>query len=65
LIDGVERSTDYFTPLLLLILYMPSFSFTNYYFGILVAYLSISISFLVYTIFSTLKIYWVWLNLRT
>ena len=65
LIDGVERSTDYFTPLLLLILYMPSFSYTNYYFWILVAYLSISIAFLIYTIFSTLKIYWVWLNLRT
>lgn len=65
LIDGKERSADYFTPVMLLILYMPSFSFTNYYFWILVAYLFISIAFLVYTIFSVLKVYWVWLNLRT
>ncbi len=65
LIDGVERATDYVTPVLLLILYIPTFAFINAIFWILVAYLSLSIAIVIFKTFSVLKIYWVWLNART
>jgi ethanolaminephosphotransferase len=64
LIDGVERSTDYITPLLLLMLYLPAFPYTGYMFGIITTYLSINIGILIIKTFSVLKVYWVWLNLR-
>lgn len=62
LIDGVERNADYLTPLLLLMLTIPFFSFTNYTFLLLITYLSISIGIVIFKTFSVLKIYWVWLN---
>ena len=65
LIDGVERNTDLLTPLLLLLLYIPGFAYAPYLFGILTAYLLINIAVLIFKTFSVLKIYWVWLNLRT
>jgi phosphatidylglycerophosphate synthase len=65
LIDGVERTTDLLTPLLLLLLYIPGFAYAPYLFGILTTYLLISIAVLIFKTFSVLKIYWVWLNLRT
>jgi len=65
LIDGVERNTDLLTPLLLLLLYIPGFAYAPYLFGILTTYLLISIAVLIFKTFSILKIYWVWLNLRT
>lgn len=65
LIDGVERSPDFITPLLLLLLYIPAFTYATFLFGILIAYLSISIAILIFKTFSVLKVYWVWLNLRT
>ena len=65
LIDGVERNTDLLTPALLLLLYIPGFAYAPYMFGILTAYLLISIAVLIFKTFSVLKIYWVWLNLRT
>ncbi|HEX6223839.1 MAG TPA: CDP-alcohol phosphatidyltransferase family protein [Chryseolinea sp.] len=65
LIDGVERTTDLVTPLLMLVLYIPSFIYKDYLFNVVVAYLSISIAVLIFRTFSVLKIYWVWLNLRT
>jgi phosphatidylglycerophosphate synthase len=65
LIDGNERSTDYLTPIVLLALYIPAFPYTHYVFGILTTYLSINIAILIFKTFSVLKVYWVWLNLRT
>jgi len=65
LIDGVERTTDYVTPVLLLLLYIPAFTYANYLFGVVTIYLLINIAILIFKTFSVLKIYWVWLNLRT
>jgi len=65
LIDGVERTTDYVTPVLLLLLYIPAFTYADYLFELVTAYLLISIAILIFRTFSVLKIYWVWLNLRT
>lgn len=65
LIDGIERNTDLLTPLLLLFLYVLGFAYAPYLFGILTAYLLVSIAVLIFKTFSVLKIYWVWLNLRT
>lgn len=65
LIDGVERSTDYITPLLLLLYYIPGLPYATNLFEIITTYLLISIAILIVKTFSVLKIYWVWLNLRT
>lgn len=65
LIDGVERTPDYLTPLVLLLLYLPGFTYADYLSGILTAYLSVNIAILIFKTFSVLKMYWVWLNLRT
>ena len=65
LIDGVEHSPDFVTPLLLLLLNISDFNYAEYLFGILIAYLSIKIAVLIFKTFSVLKVYWVWLNLRT
>lgn len=65
LIDGVERNTDVLTPALLLLLYIPGFTYSEYLFGVVTVYLLISIAILVFKTFSVLKIYWVWSNLRT
>ena len=65
LIDGIERSTDYITPFLLLLFYIPAFPYTANLFGIITTYLVICIAILIFKTFSVLKIYWVWLNLRT
>ena len=65
LIDGMERMTDFVTPFLLLLLYIPAFTYADYLFGVLTAYLLINIAVLIFKTFSVLKIYWVWLNLRT
>ena len=65
LIDGVERSTDVLTPVLLLLLYIPGFTYAGYLFGVVTVYLLISIAILIFKTFSVLKIYWVWSNLRT
>jgi phosphatidylglycerophosphate synthase len=67
LIDGVERSTDFVSPIVLILLYLPGFTYayTDYLFGMLITYLSVSIGILIVKTFSVLKMYWVWLNLRT
>lgn len=65
LIDGVERAPDYITIILLLLLYIPAFPYTEYMFNVITTYLSICITVLIIKTFSVLKIYWVWLNLRT
>ena len=65
LIDGVERTTDLVTHLVMLVLYIPSFVYKDYLFNVVVAYLAVSIAVLIFRTFSVLKIYWVWLNLRT
>lgn len=65
LIDGIEKSPDYVTPLMLLILFIPGFEYSNYFFIILTAWLSVNIAILTVRTFSVLKVYWVWLNLRT
>ena len=67
LIDGIERSTDFVSPIVLILLYFPGFTYaySDYLFGMLIAYLSVSIGILIVRTFSVLKIYWVWLNLRT
>jgi hypothetical protein len=65
LIDGVERSTDYITPILLLLLHIPAFTYGEYIFNIITMYLLICIAILIIKTFSVLKMYWVWLNLRT
>lgn len=65
LIDGVERATDYVTPFSLLLLYIPGFPYQDYLFGLVTTYLLISIAVLIVRTFSVLKVYWVWLNLRT
>lgn len=64
LIDGVERSTDFVVPLLLLLGFIPESQYTNYLFGVIVVYLLAQISFLIVKTFSVLKIYWVWSNIR-
>jgi hypothetical protein len=65
LIDGVERSTDYVVPLLLLLLYLPGFPYAGYIFVVAITYLSINIAILIFKTFSVLKVFWVWLNVRT
>lgn len=65
LIDGVEKSPDYVTPGALLILLFPGFSYKEYLFAIITAWLSVNIAILIFRTFSVLKVYWVWLNLRT
>lgn len=65
LIDGLERAPDYVTPISLLILVIPGFEYSNYLFIILTAWLSVNIAILIIRTFSVLKVYWVWLNLRT
>ncbi len=65
LIDGVERSTDFVSPVGLLLLFVPGFTYGDYLFTMLTAYLSVSICILIVKTFSVLKVYWVWLNLRT
>ena len=64
LIDGVERTTDYITPLLLVLLYLPVYPFKEYQFALITVYLSLNILLLVYQSFSVLKVYWVWANPR-
>lgn len=64
LIDGVERTTDYITPLLLAMLYLPVYPFKEYQFALITVYLSLNILLLVYQSFSVLKVYWVWANPR-
>jgi phosphatidylglycerophosphate synthase len=65
LIDGVERPPDYLTPLILLLLLIPGFAYGDYLYTTVVIYLSVAIGVLIVKTFSVLKIYWVWLNLRT
>lgn len=65
LIDGIEKSPDYVTPLGMLLLLIPGFDYQEYLFIILTAWLSVNIIILVIRTFSVLKVYWVWLNLRT
>lgn len=65
LIDGVERSTDYVVPLLLLLLYLPGFPYAGYIFIVAITYLSINIAILIFKTFSVLKVFWVWINVRT
>ena len=65
LIDGTEKSPDYVTPLVLLVLLIPAFRFENYVFMALTTWLSVNIAILIVRTFSVLKVYWVWLNLRT
>jgi ethanolaminephosphotransferase len=65
LIDGVERGPDYLTPLVLLLLLIPGFSYGYYLYIVVVTYLLAAIGVLIVKTFSVLKIYWVWLNLRT
>ena len=64
LIDGIERSTDFVVPLLLLLGLISNFQFTNYLFGIIVLYLFAQIAILIVKTFSVLKIFWVWSNVR-
>jgi ethanolaminephosphotransferase len=64
LIDGVERSTDYVVPLLLLLLYIPGYPFSDYQFALITVYLSLNINVLIFQTFSVLKVYWVWANAR-
>lgn len=65
LIDGIERSADYITPLLLLLLHVPGLPYTGYIFIVAITYLSINIAILIFKTFSVLKIFWVWSNVRT
>ena len=65
LIDGIEKSPDYVTPLILLLLLIPGFNYASYVFMGLTAWLSVNVAVLIFRTFSVLKVYWVWLNLRT
>lgn len=65
LIDGVERSPDFVSPIALLLLFVPGFTYNDYLFTMLTAYLSVSIFILIVKTFSVLRVYWVWFNLRT
>lgn len=64
LIDGVERSTDYVAPVLLLLLYVPAYPVSNYQFTVITVFLSLNILVLIFQVFSVLKVYWVWANTR-
>lgn len=65
LIDGVEKSADYVTPIILLLLLIPDFGYSNYVYVFVTVWLSVSIGILIVRTFSVLKVYWVWFNLRT
>jgi ethanolaminephosphotransferase len=65
LIDGIERSPDYLAPVIMLLLFLPQMSFTDYIFELAAAYLALTIAILIVRTFSVLKVHWVWLNLRT
>jgi ethanolaminephosphotransferase len=64
LIDGEERQTDFATPVLLAIMYIPSFTFSFSPFTLLTVYLSLQIAILIFKTFSALRMYWVWINAR-
>jgi phosphatidylserine synthase len=65
LIDGVERAPDYVTPAMLFVLLIPGFTYGGFLFTIITAWLSVNIAILIFRTFSVLKVYWVWLNLRS
>ena len=63
LIDGVERKPDVVAPLLLLLGFIvPINIITEYAFWIITSYLILNIGYLVVSVFSILKVYWVWVN---
>jgi phosphatidylglycerophosphate synthase len=65
LVDGVERHPDWPAILYMFLFLALSLSINTYSFLILAGYLMICIGILVYHVFSALKIYWVWVNVRS
>ena len=65
LIDGVERKPDVVVPLFLMFSFItPNNIISEYTFWIIASYLIFCIGYLVVSVFSILKIYWVWVNTK-
>ncbi len=65
LIDGVERKPDLIAPLLLMLGFLLPIDFiTEYTFWIIASYLILCIGYLIVSVFSILKVYWVWVNTK-